>query len=230
MKNRHDPPGPDGNRQGWMMFAHSGPLNLRALEPEDIHLGDIVHALARINRFIGQTREPISVLWHSVVLTELLRFERHDMQLKGLLHDWGEAYVGDWISPLYGMVDPAIQGLKERIQETVFAAGGLPGRSALLSKPVQIVDRLLARYESESEHGYGRPVPWHEPMTGPERERIHTAIKGIRAPSDGYAEQEHIRERFLHKCNQLLPDDAPLRRTLKEARRVYRMASTGMAP
>ena len=55
-------PGPGENKEGWMMFAHSGPLELRALRPEDIHLGDIVHALGRINRFLGQTRRPISVL------------------------------------------------------------------------------------------------------------------------------------------------------------------------
>ena len=230
MKSNHTPPGPDEDRQGWMMFAHSGPLNLRALEPDDIHLGDIVHALGRINRFIGQTREAISVLWHSVIVTELLRFEHHDIQLEGLLHDAGEAYVGDWISPLYGMVDPRIQGLKERIQETVFTAGGLDGTSALLSPPVNEADRLLARYEAETECGYSRPIPWHRPLTGVERERVHAAIKGIGSPSDRRPEQEFIRSRFLHKCEQLLPDDAPLRRTLEEAKRVYRSASAGMTP
>ncbi|MDE2906568.1 MAG: hypothetical protein OXQ28_10850 [Acidobacteriota bacterium] len=169
-----------------------------------------------------------------------------DMQLEGLLHDAGEAYVGDWISPLYGMVDPVVQGLKERIQETVFTAADLPGRSTLRSRPVRIVDRLLARYESESSCGYGRggarppppqgaPPPPDQPPKNPTKTKpppaaAINAIKDIGSPSDRYPEQEHIRWCFLHKCKQLLPDDAPLRRTLEEAKHEYRTASTGTTP
>ena len=219
-------PGPGEDKQGWMMFAHSGPLDLRALRPGDIHLGDIIHALGRINRFLGQTRQPISVLWHSLVVTELCRCESSETRLEALLHDAAEAYVGDWINPLYGMVDDRIQGLKERIQETVFAAGGLEDRSALLSKPVQETDRLMARYESETLCGYGRVLPWHKALSGVERERVETAINGIGQPSGEHREQELAHWRFLRKAEELLPDDAPLRNTIEEAQRVYRKTST----
>ena len=215
-------PGPGDDKQGWMMFAHSGPLDLCNLRPEDIHLGDIVHALGGINRFIGQTREPITVLWHSVIVAELCRFDHFNIQLEALLHDAAEAYVGDWISPLYGLVDERTQGLKEHIQETVYAAAGLDGQSAVLTRPVNDADKLMARYESESEHGYGRVVPWHIPITGVERERVHAAIKGIGSPSDRRPERDFIRWRFLHKCEELLPSNAPLARTLDAAKEVYR--------
>ncbi len=210
------------SKVGWTMFAHSGPLDLRALKPEHIHFGDIVHALGQINRFVGQTRRPISVVWRSLLVAELVRFEHFDTQLEALLHAAAEAYVGDWISPLYGMVDEGIQGLKERIQETAFAAAGLPDRNALLSKPVRQADRLMTRYEAESACGYGRVVSWHEPLTGPERERVETAFKGIGSPSQRQPEQEFLHWRFLHRCEELLADDVPLRRTLDEAKHVYR--------
>ena len=90
-------PGPNDNKQGWMLFAHSGPLDLRAIRPEDIHVGDIVHVLGGINRSIGQTREPITVLWHSVMVAELCRFEHFDTELEALLHDAAEA--ADWGAP-----------------------------------------------------------------------------------------------------------------------------------
>ena len=223
-------PGPGENKQGWMMFAHSGPLELRALRPEDIHLGDIVHALGRINRFLGQTRRPISVLWHSLIVTELCRHESFETRLEALLHDAAEAYVGDWISPLYGMVDHRIQGLKEYVQETVFAAGGLEGKSAVLSKPVREADLLMARYESEAACGYGQALPWHEPLTGVERERAEASIAGIGQPSGEHREQEVVHWLFLRRAEDLIPDDAPLRRTLDEAQRVYRTTSTRVSP
>ena len=84
-------PGPNDNKQGWMMFGYSGPLDLRAIRPEDIHVGDIVHVLGGINRSIGQTREPITVLWHSVMVAQFCRFEHFDTQLEALLHDAAEA-------------------------------------------------------------------------------------------------------------------------------------------
>ncbi len=60
-------------------------------------MGDIVHVLGGINRSIGQTREPITVLWHSVMVAELCRFEHFDTQLEALLHDAAEA--ADWGAP-----------------------------------------------------------------------------------------------------------------------------------
>lgn len=176
MTTRREPPRPGEDKRGWMMFAHSGPLNLRALRPDDIHLGDITHALGQTNRFLGQTREPISVLWHSLAVAELCRHESSGRQLEALLHDGAEAYVGDWISPLYGLVDPRIRELQHAIQETVFRAAGLAGRRAVLSRAVQAADSLMARYESESDFGYGRILPWHVAVTSVERERAEAAI------------------------------------------------------
>ena len=222
MKTQPKVPGPDDDRQGWMMFAHSGALDLRALTPDQIHLGDIVHALGNLNRFNGQTRVPISVLWHSVMVAQLCRNEECDVELEALLHDAAEAYVGDWINPLHGIVDPRTEGLRERIQETVYEAAGLHGTSARLTPAVEHADRLMARYEAEGSHGYGEPVPWHHPLTEAENEQVQAAVERIGPPSTRSAEHDFLRWHFLHECKTLLPENTPLAKTITTATAVCR--------
>ena len=67
---------------GWMIFQHAGPIELTKLRVEDVDIRDIAHGLNGINRFVGQTRYPISVLWHSLIVAELCRSEREEVQLE----------------------------------------------------------------------------------------------------------------------------------------------------
>lgn len=95
-----------GGRHGDWACGFTGrpfwPLDPR---PEDVHLEDIAHALACINRYGGHARQPISVARHSLLVLEHLaagsaRDIGGTLRLAALLHDAHEAYLGDMVRPL----------------------------------------------------------------------------------------------------------------------------------
>jgi hypothetical protein len=86
--------------------THSGePVDLIDPKPDQIHVADIVHALARISRFTGHTKGATSytVAQHSVLVHRIVcQASPRDAtaQLWALLHDAHEAYVGDISTPM----------------------------------------------------------------------------------------------------------------------------------
>ncbi len=85
--------------------------------PEDIDIQDIAHALSRMCRFAGHTREFWSVAQHSLLVSRLAgemycpyhnNHRQHsvaykticDIELAGLLHDASEAYLVDIPRPI----------------------------------------------------------------------------------------------------------------------------------
>lgn len=83
--------------------THTGkqfdPLNPQT---PDIVIEDIAHALGNMCRFAGHTKEFYSVAQHSVLVSQILEEQGHDLttQLRGLLHDATEAYMVDIPRPL----------------------------------------------------------------------------------------------------------------------------------
>lgn len=77
-------------------------VNPLDLQPDDVAIDDIVHALSNQCRFSGHTRTFYSVAEHSVRVAYLLRDAGHPMNvvLWGLLHDAAEAYLVDLPRPL----------------------------------------------------------------------------------------------------------------------------------
>ena len=134
------------DRTGWMLFHASGPLQLERLEVWQVHIADIAHGLGATMRFNGQTRTPIPVLWHSLMVAELCRGERQGLQIEALFHDASEAYVGDWIRPIKPLVGERLHGLQARIQATVFAAAGIEGAPTHLSPAVKKADDVMVRF------------------------------------------------------------------------------------
>ena len=107
---------------------------------EQIELADIAFSLARINRFGGWWRKPISVLDHSIhvyhltldVETDLsieLRNEpegRQWLSMFALLHDAHEAYLGDQTRPVEHAGTGNRHKLKQAFDEAIYDAAGLP--------------------------------------------------------------------------------------------------------
>lgn len=98
-------------REGAWSQAHSGQAYY-ALDPRanEIHFEDVCIGLSREARYRGQTREPMYVAEHCVLVSqwcERLATERgwlpgevHEVACEGLLHDAAEAYIGDVARPL----------------------------------------------------------------------------------------------------------------------------------
>ena len=71
-------------------------VNPLDLQPEDVNLTDIAHALALCNRFAGHTIRPISVAQHSVWVSLMCdNGTDYEIPMAALLHDASEAYLGD---------------------------------------------------------------------------------------------------------------------------------------
>jgi hypothetical protein len=94
---------------------------------EDIHIKDIAHALAGINRFLGHSRSYINVAEHSFRVS-------HDVSeqdaLWGLLHDAAEAYLGDLPTPLkyHTPMGKLYREYEDRLMRLICQRFGLPER------------------------------------------------------------------------------------------------------
>jgi hypothetical protein len=68
------------------------------LQPDDVSIVDIAHALSQLCRFTGHTRRFYSVADHCLLVASLL--PTPVLRLAGLVHDASEAYFGDMAGPL----------------------------------------------------------------------------------------------------------------------------------
>ena len=210
-------PSPDveDNPAGWMIYRQSGPLNFHRLTPELIDVRDIVAGLGAINRFNGQTIVPISVLWHSIMVSKLCEATGTPAMLEGLMHDAGEAYIGDWIRPLNDVMGPGLKALRAKIQGTCFAAAGLPDTGNTLSPAVKKADEMTLRYELQAPWGHGRTVTWHNAPTNEERRRIEAAIDKLGVPSRDENARLHLETIFARTAYELAPSGTPVAETAR---------------
>lgn len=217
-------PGPDQCRTGWMMFRHAGPLRITELKAEHVHIGDIVEPMAKLARWNGQTRELISVLWHSLMVTELCRPHREAM-LRALFHDAAEAYVGDWIRPIQDLVGAELKETKSDIEDAIDRAAGLGTRhdgdedSERTHAIMKIADQAMQEYEMAADFGYGESTTWHP---GPRAEtigQIEAAMGQIGHPADARRPDQATRleQQFLAMTDELAPAHAAIRSSFDSA-------------
>lgn len=103
-----------GENESCIMLTVSGrQVNLLYPTPAMIDLGDIAHALSRIQRFAGHTTVPYSVAEHSMLVARIVAMTHPHYQLHALLHDATEAYIGDASRPLKNAM--RMQGLRLRM-------------------------------------------------------------------------------------------------------------------
>jgi hypothetical protein len=91
------------------------------LQPDDVDLHDIAHALARTCRYGGHVPGYYSVAQHSCyVAKQIAEYGCNgQVQMMGLLHDASEAYLGDVIRPLKVHLDE-YKGIEARVQGVIF--------------------------------------------------------------------------------------------------------------
>lgn len=130
--------------------------------PADIIIEDVAHHLAAVARFGGATDVPYSVASHSVYVSRRLADEGYDydVQLAGLLHDAPEAYLGDVVSGLKGLLG-GYRELEARWAEAVEHAYGVRFQHVEAIKRADVRARL-----AEARDLFGGRFPLGTVLTG----------------------------------------------------------------
>lgn len=144
-------------------------VNPLAPKPEDIHIHDIAHSLARLCRWNGHCDGFLSVARHSMWVANELPTE---LKLWGLLHDATEAYLGDMTSPVkHSDAMQVYRDAEARLEQVIAEVFHLPYP---MPDEVHDADRYVL---VELELGDGKRETWDSSPT-----------------SDEYA----FRDRFVH--------------------------------
>lgn len=106
----------------WIQTFTGRRFTPRQPHPGDFDIRDVAHSLSLLCRFNGHCRPFYSVAEHSVRVSRVCAPEA---ALWGLLHDLGEAYIGDLPRPIKPMF-PAFEEIEDRLLCTAAEAFGLP--------------------------------------------------------------------------------------------------------
>ena len=133
----------------WIQSASGRVIDFDDIDPTQIRTVDIAHSLSRINRYLGHTRTPYTVAEHCVRVSWLIEEWGHDrqMQLRGLLHDAAEAYVGDTTAPVKRWIRRqtyALDVLEERIERAILTRFGIAHMRSNPPLPMAEVERMHA--------------------------------------------------------------------------------------
>ena len=103
-------------------------LDVNDITADDISIDDICHSLARQCRYNGHlNRDMYSIAQHSLLVATLLLAAKKDVYhiLAGLVHDFGEAYLGDIITPVKSMIREDYDRLEMKILDALAKKYGI---------------------------------------------------------------------------------------------------------
>jgi 5'-deoxynucleotidase YfbR-like HD superfamily hydrolase len=125
-----------------------GGVDLFDPDPATVSIEDIAAGLAHTCRFGGHCRRFYSVAEHSLYVHHEFPREEPRLRLLALLHDAGEAYVGDVPRPLKTEVE-AFERVERQVLDAVWTGLGIePPTDAEWERVMAADDRLLA-YEAD---------------------------------------------------------------------------------
>ena len=190
----------------WVQTVSGIPFDLLDPRPDMVRAEDIAHALSRINRFNGHTAgEPYSVAHHSMLVADLLASWGAPPAIvrEGLLHDAGEAYYGDVVSPLKRAMVAGISRdisdfeiVAERVDSVVRKTLGLNPDQSHLVRRADLVALAIERRDlfgaCERDWHLGEFAPTSAPC-----ERIQHGAYDTRIRPSALIRWETARDRFL---------------------------------
>ncbi len=104
--------------QPWIQTFTGKKFDFSNPHPSMIDINDIAHALSNQCRFNGHSRVFYSVAEHSVYVAQLVMETHPHLGMPALLHDAGEAYVGDMVSPLKAMM-PEFKLMEAKVEKVI---------------------------------------------------------------------------------------------------------------
>jgi len=122
----------------------------------EFDIEEIAHALSRICRYTGHTRQFYSVAQHSVYVSGLVPDE---YKLEALLHDASEAFLGDVSSPLKALL-PEYKAIEAAVEKAIAKQYGLPFP---LSPTVKTADLAMLVNEKRDLMPLGHDDWWPRP-------------------------------------------------------------------
>lgn len=109
------------NTKGLIVTGTGRYFDYNNINKDNIHIDDIINSLSRINRFIGHSHRAYSVSEHTIycyAMSKEAGFSDRE-KLLVLLHDFPEAYIGDFPSPLKDML-PELSNIEEKIELALY--------------------------------------------------------------------------------------------------------------
>jgi hypothetical protein len=122
---------------------------------EDVSFVDVAHALAHQCRFNGHTKQFYSVAHHCVIMSREIPPE---FALYALLHDAGEAYIGDIPQPVKACLSE-IRAIEEGVLAAVYEAAGIRSLDEEAERLVRLYDLKMLLTERQQLMGEP-PEPW----------------------------------------------------------------------
>jgi hypothetical protein len=144
------------DRGPWIQTFTGRRFHYADMQPSDVHILDIAHALSMLCRYGGHSRMFYSVAEHSVLLCDALRAAGEDVhvQLAGLMHDSTEAYCVDIPRPLKRMLSD-YKAFENRAWDVIASRFGLmPELPAIVH---EYDTRMLI---TERPVLFESPIPW----------------------------------------------------------------------
>lgn len=207
MANVSEPP------RAWQRMLSGRRLDLLDPSPLDIEIKDIIHGLARVARWNGQTtgKNAFSVAQHSLMVEQIFSINHKNCtpedQLIALLHDGPEYVVGDMISPFKAIIGDSYKSVEHRLEAAIHLRYGLPPHASTeLKKRVKKADQISAYFEATELAGF----------SDQEARSFFGQPRGITKDQllINPLETAEVEKMFLHRFNEL--EDA--RKTAKPKR------------
>lgn len=180
-------------------------VNVPYMTKEDFDIIDVAHSLSLTCRYSGHCLKFYSVAEHSIIVAHLLEQYSLKDALWGLLHDAGEAYFGDVVSPIKVLL-PDFKLMEDNF---LFSISNWFYLDWPMSRLIRDMDKQVLRMEQQS---LMKKTDWIWDETKNIKNLPYTLkayerqIFGSAFHIDGFKQELLIEEFFITQFNYLLKE------------------------